>query len=97
MSIPALVRRLLPYAWRRRGAMLVVAAAMLLQVGLAALAPWPMKVIVDNALGGKPLPGWLGDIFHALPGPATRETLLWWATGTTAIVFILVWAVGLAL
>ena len=77
--------------------MLVVAAAMLVQVGLAVLTPWPIKVIVDNVLGGKPLPGWLGDVFHALPGPASREALLWWATGTSAIIFILVWAAGLAL
>ncbi len=97
MNTSRLVRRLLPYAWRRRAALVVVAAAMLTTVGLSALTPWPMKVIVDNALGGKPLPPWLADVFAALPGPESREALLWWATGTTAIVFILGWAAGLAL
>ena len=97
MSTTRLVRRLLPYAWRRRGAAAVVAAAMLTTVGLAALTPWPMKVIVDNVLNDKPLPPWLADVFHSLPGDATREALLWWTTGATAIVFLLAWAAGLAL
>ena len=33
-----------------------VAALSFAEIGLAALAPWPLKVVVDNVLGGRPLP-----------------------------------------
>ena len=34
----------------------------LAQSGLALLDPWPLKVLVDNGLSGKPLPDWLGRL-----------------------------------
>ena len=40
-----------------RGRTLVIASLSLLEIGLAALAPWPLKLIVDTVLGGTPLPG----------------------------------------
>jgi ATP-binding cassette subfamily B protein len=39
----------------RRQAVAIVGLS-LVEVGLAALAPWPLKVIVDNVLAGLPLP-----------------------------------------
>src|SRR5579864_468396 len=33
------------------------------------LEPWPLKIIVDNLLQSKPLPGWLSGIIVHLPGP----------------------------
>jgi ATP-binding cassette, subfamily B, bacterial len=91
-----ILRQLLPFAWHRRGSMCLVAVFMIANVGVVALAPWPLKVIVDNALGGKPLEGTLGAIFEALPGDPTREALLWWATAATVLIFVLRWALNLA-
>ncbi|MGE0815854.1 MAG: ABC transporter ATP-binding protein [Vicinamibacterales bacterium] len=42
-----------PYKARVAG----IAALAVLEVGLSALAPWPLKTVVDNVLGGQPL-GW---------------------------------------
>ena len=41
-----------PYRWRALAVLLLVLA----ETGLTALAPWPLKVLVDNVLGGAPLP-----------------------------------------
>src|SRR5262245_2545100 len=32
---------------------------LLLGIGLNLLKPWPLALLVDNVLGGKPYPGWL--------------------------------------
>jgi subfamily B ATP-binding cassette protein MsbA len=38
---------------------LVVFAAMMVETLASLAAPWPLKVVLDNALGGHKLPGWL--------------------------------------
>src|SRR3954447_11055146 len=94
-STLALSRRLARYAWRRRVAMSGVGATMLVNVGLTVIKPWPMKVLVDNVLRGKPLHGTAGHVFAALPGPATRDALLWYSVGATVLLFVLGWAASL--
>ena len=42
-----------------------ILALSIIEVGLAALAPWPLKVIVDYVLGGLPLPASLASITPA--------------------------------
>jgi ABC-type multidrug transport system fused ATPase/permease subunit len=42
-----------------------IVALSLVEVALAAIAPWPLKVIVDNVLGGLPLPDVLAGITPA--------------------------------
>ena len=39
-----------------RGRTLVIASLSVVEIGLAALAPWPLKLIVDTVLGGAPVP-----------------------------------------
>src|SRR5215207_1501040 len=58
--------------YERRIAVLVLLS--LVEVGLRALLPWPMKAIVDQALGSQPPSAWL----LALPGvrPGDRVALL---------------------
>ncbi|MEJ7785935.1 MAG: ABC transporter ATP-binding protein [Solirubrobacteraceae bacterium] len=90
-----LLRRLLPYAFRRRGSLAVVGSAMVADIGLTVLQPWPLKVLVDNVLDGRPLPAGLSDVFGALPGPASRDALLTWVVVATAVLFLFGWAVGL--
>jgi ATP-binding cassette subfamily B protein/subfamily B ATP-binding cassette protein MsbA len=65
---------------------------MLLKAGLEVLKPWPLKVLVDQVLGDKPVP----EALAWLPGPATRDNLLTWCVAGTVVLFLLAWAVGLA-
>src|SRR5206468_3017225 len=60
-------RRLVPWTlsflrpYRRRVALLSV--LLLLEIGLGALQPWPLKIVIDYVLGGHPFPpalaGWM--------------------------------------
>jgi len=58
----SLTRWLVPYmrAYRLRLALLAVVS--LAEVGLGALQPWTLKLVVDNVLSGKPMPGWLATL-----------------------------------
>src|SRR5215212_2511667 len=60
-----------PYKWR----LLALAALSAFEVALRVALPWPMKLVVDHALGSIPPPSWL-----AAAG-ATRESWLWLAVG----------------
>ena len=84
-----LVRRLLPYAWRRRGPLALVGFGMFLDIGFTLLQPWPLKVLVDNVLDGRPVHGFLFSLFHALPGPHTRDALLTWTIAATVLIVLL--------
>jgi len=43
---------------------------------LAELArPWPVKLVVDYVLGGRPLPPWLVTVTSQLPGAETPRGL----------------------
>ena len=53
-----LSRWLLGYAWPHRRKFAVYIGLMFGEVLLGLLVPWPMKVLVDNVLGGNPLPAW---------------------------------------
>ncbi|MBK8000142.1 MAG: ABC transporter ATP-binding protein [Verrucomicrobia bacterium] len=52
--------------------LVLVAALMMLSIGLSLLKPWPLAVIVDSVLGNHPLPGWIASKL----GSATKETLI---------------------
>ena len=45
-----------------RARFLVIAILSIVEIGLSALAPWPLKIVVDNALGGLLLPGSLAAL-----------------------------------
>ena len=53
-GLPHLVLTLLrPY----RKWLVVIFCAMLLETMMSLIAPWPLKVIIDNIIGKDPLPG----------------------------------------
>lgn len=56
-----------PYRWQ----VWAYAGLSLAEVALGALAPWPLKAVIDNVLGGQPLPAWaqaaLGELTAASP------------------------------
>jgi ATP-binding cassette, subfamily B, bacterial len=62
------VRRILrrfrrPY----RGALVTAIAVTLGETVVGLARPWPLKVVVDNALGHQPLPQWLGSLSRLSP------------------------------
>ena len=90
------LRWLIRYPARRWRWVLATLLTMLLQVGLDVLKPWPMKILVDHVLSGKPLPATLAGVAGRLPGGATQESLLRWSVAATVLLFVLGWGVGLA-
>ena len=55
-----------------RARVAVITALATVEVGFGALAPWPLKTVVDNVLGGQPLPWPLAGLAQA---PSART---WW-------------------
>ena len=66
---------ILSYIRPYRGRLGVLAVLSLVEIGLAALTPWPMKMVVDNVLSGRPLPEWM-DTATASIGGRTAAGLL---------------------
>ena len=79
--------RLTRYARPEAGGLVVIGLLTLAGIGLDLLKPWPMKVIVDNALHGQPLPSGITSL-TALPGAATPFGLLAWMAAATVLLFI---------
>ena len=52
-----------------RSRVAVIASLAIVEIALAALAPWPLKLVVDNVLSGQPLPGPLASLLPGLPSP----------------------------
>src|SRR5215470_15980360 len=73
-SVPTL--RLLRYAGRQRSRLVVILVLTLMAAGLAAIQPWPMKLLVDHVLGKAPLPNYLRHAFEAVSLTPTPITLL---------------------
>jgi ATP-binding cassette subfamily B protein/subfamily B ATP-binding cassette protein MsbA len=84
------------YALRRRAGLLAVLGTMILNVGLEILKPWPLKVLIDHALGEQPLPPALAQGAALLPGSSTREGLVAWSVGATIVLVLAGWAIGVA-
>ncbi len=65
-----------PYRWR----LALLAVVSVIEVAVGALAPWPLKVVVDNVLVGHPLPRWAQGMVNPLGGRS--------ALGLLAIVLV---------
>jgi subfamily B ATP-binding cassette protein MsbA len=50
-----------------RGRLAIVFVAMLIEIGTGLAAPWPLKLVIDDALGNHHLPHWL-DWAHEYGG-----------------------------
>ena len=48
----------------------------IVEIALAALAPWPMKAIVDNVFGGHPFPGPLATVADTLTNGSVESLLI---------------------
>jgi len=57
-----------PYRWR----LFVILAAMLFQSAIGLAGPWPFKLIVDNAIGGQPVPRWAESLLPLVGGGTAK-------------------------
>jgi ATP-binding cassette subfamily B protein/subfamily B ATP-binding cassette protein MsbA len=60
-----------PYRFR----VFVLSVFLLIQIGLGALQPWPLKIVIDYVLDERPMPSWAAAPLAALTG-GSRITLL---------------------
>jgi ATP-binding cassette subfamily B protein/subfamily B ATP-binding cassette protein MsbA len=76
-------REALRYPAQHRAALAWIIALSLVSIGLNLLLPWPVKLIVDGVLAGKPL----GEEWLVGAGPA--EQLLWLALASAGLFVLL--------
>ena len=68
--------RLLRYTRNHRAALLLIFLLTAAIAGLVALRPWPIKLLIDQVLGGNSLPPFLEEWFDALAIAPSRTLLL---------------------
>ena len=64
-AVPPLLRELFR---PRRRTLVVIAAAMLVQMAMTLAAPWPLKIILDNVVGSQRPPRWIDWLLPMLGG-----------------------------
>ncbi|WP_062227867.1 ABC transporter ATP-binding protein [Aureimonas frigidaquae] len=80
-----LLRDLLyPYRWR----LLIVFLAMLVEIAMSLAAPWPLKIVIDDALGNHALPEWLSWA-HDLGVTRDAIGVALFAAGATIVIALL--------
>jgi subfamily B ATP-binding cassette protein MsbA len=67
----------------------IILFAMLFETLASLATPWPLKIIIDNVAGGRPLPGWLSWLDFVFDSGKKLEL-----AATAAIFFIVISAVG---
>jgi len=78
-------RTLLSFAFRQWPALVAVLALGAAMSGLAALLPWPTKILIDYALGDVALPAQLGPALERVGLGATPAVLIFTAAATDAV------------
>jgi len=68
--------------------LLVAFVAVLGETAADVLEPWPITVVVDNILQGKPLGGWLGDMVRTVFGQNTSALLMFTLTAVLAFAIV---------
>lgn len=58
-----------PFLRPHRSKLALLSLLLLAEVALGALQPWPLALVLDHVLGGRPLPGWVA----AFTGPLTAQ------------------------
>jgi ATP-binding cassette, subfamily B, bacterial len=88
--VPARLKRygpLLRCAWDGRRGWALIVGVTLLTIAFGLLQPWPMQVLVDHVLGGKPMAEPLARAVQLLPGAGTPGGLLVWVVAAGLVVF----------
>jgi ATP-binding cassette, subfamily B, bacterial len=76
--------RLLRYAYPHWRGLSLMLLAMLGDVGVNLLRPWPLKILIDNVIDAHPIPHWLA----VLPGADTRQGLLVWVVAAEVLLYL---------
>jgi ATP-binding cassette subfamily B protein/subfamily B ATP-binding cassette protein MsbA len=79
--------RLSRHALQQKSGLALILVLMVLNIGVEALKPWPMKFLVDSILTHQPLPNsaaWLSQ----LPGWNAEHGAIVWIAGGTILVFV---------
>src|SRR5262245_53759033 len=71
-----------------RGWLLIVLAAMMVEIAMSLLAPWPLKLVLDDALGNHKLPEWAAWVQHAGIGNHTMGVALFAGLATLIIAVV---------
>src|SRR6202161_1489588 len=71
-----------------RGWLAIVFVAMLVEIGTGLAAPWPLKLVLDDALGNHHLPGWLARAHDIGFGKHTLGVALFAGVATLGIAVI---------
>ena len=88
MAAPHPYSRILPYALRRWPILLLILGLNLGLGAVTALQPWPLKILVDYALGNAgAAPAWLSSGLHSLSLDFTPATLVMTAGAASLAVF----------
>jgi ATP-binding cassette subfamily B protein/subfamily B ATP-binding cassette protein MsbA len=80
-------RHLLGYAGPHAKQLTVILGAMFVIVGLEALRPWPLKLLVDGVFASSGT-GELPAALRQLPGAGTDAGLVAWLAGATLLLFL---------
>ena len=83
------IAKLLRYAKPYRTRWVVIALLTLSTSGLALIAPWPMQVLVDHALGSVPMSGAMRRFVQLLPSATTSASaLVFWIAIAGLLLFV---------
>jgi subfamily B ATP-binding cassette protein MsbA len=66
-------------------AILVAFVAVLIEGGASLFDPWPIKIVIDYALGSRPMPGWLSGFVQKTFGEG-KPAIIYFAAVTTVVV-----------
>lgn len=80
--------KILKYLWPYRFPFLIALAQVFLMSGCELLKPWPLKIIIDNVLGSRPLP-W------GLKGDYSQQTILILASIGMVLIYAVLGAITL--
>jgi len=72
-----------------RGWLAIILLATAVETAMGLAAPWPLKIVLDNVIGGDQPPGWLRQIASWLPGDGVMQTAAF-----AAISIVIIAAVG---
>ncbi len=90
-------RRLLPIAAREWRLLLVIVVLSITTSAVAILSPWPLKLLIDQALEGAPTPTLVREALESIGATVNARTLLVLAALASLLVFLVDATVNLAL
>jgi ATP-binding cassette subfamily B protein len=73
---PDIYNRVFRYIGPHKASMAIVFAIITVEAVLGLLEPWPMKILIDQGLGGQPLSGWLAWLLPFLEGQSAASIVV---------------------